>query len=93
MMYTKPTEYFLKTLQTQEPKTCEGKKIDMTEVTLDREVNVSSKEFHLLMLFTQQSGSGPWQQRRMNKSSLSGEDCRQDTSGHQSRTRARKRNR
>jgi len=53
MMYRKPTEHFEKTLQTQEPKTCEGKKIDMTEVTLDQELNVNSQEFHLLMLFTQ----------------------------------------
>lgn len=51
MMYRKPTEYFEKTLQMQQPKTCEGNKIDMTEVTLDWEVNVNSQEFHLLILF------------------------------------------
>lgn len=52
MMYRQPTEYFEKTLQTQEPKTYEGNKIDMTEVTLDQEVSVNSQELHLLMLFT-----------------------------------------
>lgn len=62
-----------------------------TEVTLDQEISMNSQEFHLLVLLTQQAGAGPWQQRRMIKS-LSREGCRQDPSGHQCRTRIRKRN-
>lgn len=88
-MCRKPTEYSEKTLQMQDPETCEGKKIGVTEV------NTGSGSKHELPGVPSPDAVhwATWIRalaaEGMNKSSLSGEDCKQDTSG-QSRTRARK---